>query len=271
MEKEEVLSVNIGKVLAAKGAKNVPGFAVKWLEKIIHQKEINELLLANKDYTGVDFAIHALDHLNVKYRVHGAEKLPPKDRKCIFVSNHPLGGLDGLVQISFIGSTMGDVRFIVNDLLMAIKPLEPIFVPINKYGKMKADYALRIQEAFNSDAQILNFPAGLCSRLINGEITDLDWKKTFISKALEYQRDIVPLYFAGRNSMFFYRLAKLRKFLKIKFNIETMFLVDELFKQKNATFDIYIGDPIPVESISKEHSAKGWTEIIRKKCYSLKP
>lgn len=268
---EEVLSVNIGKVLASKGAKKVPRFAVRWLEKIIHQREINELLLANKEYTGIEFASHALDYLGVKYRVHNPERLPSKDKKCIFVSNHPLGGLDGLVQISFIGSAMGDVRFIVNDLLMAVKPLEPIFIPINKYGKMKADYALKMRDAFCSDAQILNFPAGLCSRLINGEITDLDWKKTFISKAIEYQRDVIPLYFSGRNSMFFYRLAKLRKFLKIKFNIETMFLADELFKQKNATFDIYIGKPIPVDTFTNERSAKEWTEMVREKCYSLKP
>lgn len=271
MEKEEVLSINIGKVLVSKGAKNVPGFAIRWLEKIIHQRELNELLSVNRDYKGVEFATHALDYLGVKYRVHGQENLPAKDKKCIFVSNHPLGGLDGLVLMSFIGNTTGDVRFIVNDLLMAVKPLEPIFVPINKYGKMRADYAIRMKEAFSSDAQILNFPAGLCSRLIKGKISDLDWKKTFVSKAVEYHRDIVPIYFNGRNSMFFYRLAKLRKFLKIKFNIETMFLPDELFKQKNATFDIYIGKPVSIEDITMERTPKEWTEIIRKKCYSLKP
>ena len=272
MEAEkEVMVVDIKSVLSSKGAKNVPRFIINFLKRIIHQDEINKILKDNSQYTGVDFATNALKDLGVSYNVHNPERLPSPDKKCIFVSNHPLGGLDGLVQISFIGNTMGSVKFIVNDLLMFIKPLKPIFVPINKYGRMKEDYAKIINDAFSSDAQILNFPAGLCSRLIKGKIVDLEWKKTFITKALEYNRDIVPLYFSGRNSMFFYRLAKLRKFLKIKFNIETLFLVDELFKQKNATFDIYIGEPISVTTLDKSHSAKEWTEIIRDKCYKLKP
>lgn len=265
------LVIDIEKVLKSKGAKNVPKFIVNFLKRIVHQEELNKILRDNTPYTGVDFATHALEDLGVSFRVHNQERLPSPDKKCIFVSNHPLGGLDGLVQISFIGKMMGDVKFIVNDLLMFIKPLEPIFIPINKYGRMKEDYAHKINDAFSSDAQILNFPAGLCSRLIKGEIKDLPWKKTFVTKALEYERDIVPLYFSGRNSMFFYRIAKLRKFFKIKFNIETLFLVDELFKQKNTIFDIYIGETIPVESITKVHSATEWTDIIREKCYRLKP
>ncbi len=266
---EDVLSIDIEKVInkkSSKGKVGIPKFIIHFLKRIIHQDEINELLKNNHQYTGVEFATHILQDLEVTYNVHYSTPLDASKRY-IFVSNHPLGGLDGLILISYIGNQMNDVRFVVNDLLMNITPLKPIFIPINKYGKMKHDYAELINQAFESDTQILYFPAGLCSRLIKGEIKDLDWKKTFVTKAIESHRDIIPIYFHGRNSMFFYRLAKLRKWLHISFNIETIFLPAEMFKQKKSTFDLYIGEPVPYQSLSDEHTHKEWTEIIRKKCY----
>lgn len=273
MENSEVLSIDVEKVIKSKtknGKIKVPSCLIRWLKRIIHQDEINYFLLKNKDAKGVDFSDSILRDFCVSYQAHGDEDLDP-GKRYIFVSNHPLGGLDGMVLISHIGHKFKDIRFVVNDLLMHLKPLESLFIPINKYGSMKQNYAQKINEAFESDVQILYFPAGLCSRLIKGKISDLEWKKTFVKKAIEYKRDIVPIYFSGRNSMFFYRLAKVRKMLGIKFNIETLFLPDEMFKQKNAKFDVYFGEVIPHESLSQTHSIKEWTEIIRNECYKLKP
>lgn len=269
---EEYQSIDIEKVIASKSKKgklSIPRFLINYIKRKLHQDDINQLLYDHRNYQGVEFVTRCLKTLNVSYRIHGKENID-KTKRYVFASNHPLGGLDGMVYISYIGNLFGDVRSFSNDLLMNINPLKGIFIPVNKYGKMNHHNAELYNEAFESNTPIIYFPAGLCSRLINGEITDLEWKKSFVTKSIEYKRDIVPIYFEGRNSMFFYRVAKLRKFLKIKFNIETFFLPDELFKQKNSTFDIYIGKPIPTETITKELSDKEWTLKIRENVYSLK-
>ena len=275
MEPENnILSVDVEKVIRGKSrrlAERLPRFVIEYIKRTIHQDEINRLLYKNREYTGVDFATHILQDLDVTYNVHftGASRPIPGGRY-IFVSNHPLGGLDGMILISYIGSSMGDVRFIVNDLLMYIKPLAPVFVPVNKYGRMRHDNTRLFQETFDSDAQVLYFPAGLCSRLIDGEITDLEWKKTFVTKAIESRRDIVPMFFSGENSRRFYRLANLRKRLGIKFNIETFLLPDEMFRKKGTSFDLYIGEPVPYTSLTGEHSHKEWCDIIRKYSYATR-
>ena len=275
MEPENnILSVDVEKVIRGKSrklAERLPRFVIEYIKRTIHQDEINRLLYKNREYTGVDFATHILQDLDVNYNVHftGASRPIPGGRY-IFVSNHPLGGLDGMILISYIGSSMGDVRFIVNDLLMYIKPLAPVFVPVNKYGRMRHDNTRLFQETFDSDAQVLYFPAGLCSRLIDGEITDLEWKKTFVTKAIESRRDIVPMFFSGENSRRFYRLANLRKRLGVKFNIETFLLPDEMFRKKGTSFDLYIGEPVPYTSLTGEHSHKEWCDIIRKYSYATR-
>lgn len=275
MEPENnILSVDVEKVIRGKSkrlAERLLSCVIEYIKRTIHQDEINRLLYKNREYTGVDFATHILQDLDVTYNVHftGSTRPSPGGRY-IFVSNHPLGGLDGMILISYIGNSMGDVRFIVNDLLMYIKPLAPVFVPVNKYGRMKHDNTRLFQDTFDSDAQVLYFPAGLCSRLIDGEITDLDWKKTFVTKAIESRRDIVPMFFSGENSRRFYRLANLRKRLGIKFNIETFLLPDEMFRKKGTSFDLYIGEPVPYTSLTGEHSHKEWCDIIRKYSYATR-
>lgn len=270
---DKEFKIDVENVIAGKskdGRSKVPKFIVNYLKRIVHQDQINEYIHKYRDLTGVPFVNGILREMKIEYRVHGGEGID-RNGRYIFVSNHPLGGLDGMVLISFIGREFNKVKFVVNDLLMYISPMEELFIPINKYGKMKQDNARIINDAYSSDTQILNFPAGLCSRMIKGQITDTEWKKSFISKAIEYERDIVPIYFSGRNSGFFYRLAQLRKFLGIKFNIETLYLPDEMFKQNNSTFDLYIGEPVSYKELSAGHSAKEWTGIIRKQVYDLKP
>ena len=266
-----ILSVDIEKVIRGKSQKladRLPRFVLNYIKKTIHQDEINRLLLENREYTGVEFASHILKDLDVSYRVHFSGKRPAPDGRYIFVSNHPLGGLDGMILISYIGSSFGDVKFIVNDLLMYIRPLAPVFVPVNKYGRMRHDNTRMFQETFDSDSQILYFPAGLCSRLIKGKVTDLDWKKTFVTKSIESRRDIIPMFFSGENSRRFYRLANLRKKLGIKVNIETFLLPDEMFRKKGSAFDLHIGEPIPYTTLSGDHTHKEWCDIIRQKCYA---
>lgn len=270
----QIIKIDIKKVISSKSetlAKYAPNFLINMLERLIHQDEINAVLEKSRGLEGMDFAAKALEELNVKCNITYTNKgTIKKDERYIFVSNHPLGGLDGLVLISEIGSLMGNILFVVNDFLMHIKPLEPIFVPVNKVGKMGKEYSEKFEKAYSSDSQILYFPAGLCSRLIDGKIVDLEWKSSYIKQAVRYNRKIVPVYFSGCNSKFFYKLAKLRKLLGIKFNIEMCFLPDEMFKQKNATFDVVIGEPFQIPQYRTVKELDAINREIREKAYSLK-
>ena len=269
------LKLDISAVIASKSerlAKYAPKFLIRWMKKIIHQDELNQILQYSNGTIDVEFANKVLQWLNVKSNVKFIDRESLNtNKRYIFVSNHPLGGLDGLTLISLFGKTFGKIKFVVNDILMNVIPMRNLFVPVNKHGRMGKDYGRMINDAYASDAQMLYFPAGLCSRLINGKITDLEWKKNFIKQARKYNRDIVPIYFSGQNSKFFYRLAKIRKALGIKFNIEMIFLPDEMFRQKNSTFDVIIGKPIPISSVDNTKKLQQWCDEIRGKCYELKP
>ena len=268
------LTIDLNAIIASKSerlAKFTPKFVVNWLKRVVHQDELNSILKFSDGATDVEFADKTLQWLNAKANVKFTHRESLcADGRYIFVSNHPLGGLDGLIMISLLGKMFGKIKFVVNDILMNIVPMRGLFVPINKHGRMGKEYGKIINDAYASDAQILYFPAGLCSRLINGEITDLEWKRNFIKQARKYGRDIVPVHFEGRNSNFFYRLAKVRKALGIKFNVEMIFLPDEMFRQKNSTFDITIGEPIPIGTIDSSRTLDEWCMEIRKKCYQLK-
>lgn len=249
----------------------IPKFVIRWAEKLIHQDELNEILTKHGHHMGVDFATASLKHLQVNYEVHGIEKTDP-NKRYVIVSNHPLGGLDGIILLEAFGNFFEkNIKLLVNDLLMNVDPLRPVFIPVNKYGRQNVDNAVLIHDAFSSDCQILNFPAGACSRLNKGVIRDLEWKKTFINQAIKYGRDIIPVYFSGRNSNQFYRIAKLRKALGLKFNFEVILLPHEMFKQKKMKFDVFVGDAIPFGKFTNEHNIAFWANYVKEKAYSLKP
>jgi putative hemolysin len=180
-----------------------------------------------------------------------------------------LGGFDGILLIDTISQYFGNVKVLVNDILMNIKNLEPMFLPINKHGGNSKSAAMAIDEAFGSEIHILTFPAGMCSRKIKGRIEDLEWKKNFIYKSVSSKRNIVPIYFSGKNSNFFYNLSKIRLRLGIKANIEMFFLVDELFKHRNKTFSITFGKPLSYEQFNSTKTYTEWAEAIKRHVYRL--
>ncbi|MDR2585994.1 MAG: 1-acyl-sn-glycerol-3-phosphate acyltransferase [Prevotellaceae bacterium] len=272
MEKQnDTLSIDVRSVIRGKSpalARWLPGFVVRYLEHILHQEEINHILSTYGHLSGLEMAKAVLDYLEIVAIPHGLNNIH-NDGRYIFVSNHPLGGLDGLVLINTIGQRFPQVRFIVNDFLMHIKPFEDIFIPINKHGRQNTSYAKQIHDAYDSDSQMLYFPAGLCSRKRGGVISDLPWKRNVLQKAIRYQRDIVPLFFSGQNSNFFYNLANIRKWLHIPFNLEMLYLADEMFRQKGARFNLFFGPPIPHSSFTNEKSLDDWMLDIRCKVYYL--
>jgi putative hemolysin len=249
-------------------AKTLPGFVINYLKKIIHQDELNEFLKKWGHLRDSEFIAAGLEHFEIKFKVYGSENIP-KTGRYIFASNHPLGGLDGLVFIHELSKHFHDIKFPVNDILTNIKNMSGIFLPVNKHGAQAKDAAIMIEEAYASNCQILYFPAGLCSRKKMGVIKDLQWQKSFITKAVQHKRDIVPAFFSGRNSGFFYNLANFRKFVGLKANIEMLYLADEMFKQKDKEIRLVFGKPIPWETFDKTKSALEWADWVKSKAYGL--
>ena len=249
-------------------ARLIPGFVYRYINHIMHLNEINEIIEKYGDQTGVDFVHKVVQYFGVQQKVFGIEQIP-RGKRYIFVSNHPLGGFDGLLLISNVHRAMGSVRFLVNDLLMKIPQFEEIFVPLNKHGANSRDAVQNIEQLYASDQQILIFPSGLASRKHKGVIEDTEWKKHFIQKAISYQRDVVPVYISGKNSDFFYRLASLRKALKIKWNLEMFFLSNETFHHKGQEFTLTFGKPIPYQTFNKSRSHKAWAKQVKEIVYQL--
>lgn len=263
--------VNIRQVFYDKNprlASLLPGFVYKYLERIVHQQEINEILTRHGDKYGLEFARAAINDFRVTITVHGAEHLAPGQRY-IFASNHPLGGFDGIVLMEVISRYYNNFRVLANDILMNIVNLAPVFLPVNKHGKQAAESAKNLHEAYLSDMQIITFPAGLVSRYINKQVMDLEWKKNFITKAITYKRDVIPVHFTGRNSNFFYRIHKLRKLLGIKANIEMFYLVDETFRHRGEHITITFGTPIPYTTFDNSRTPVQWAKWVKQQVYLL--
>ncbi|WP_455643561.1 1-acyl-sn-glycerol-3-phosphate acyltransferase [Parabacteroides sp.] len=273
MTQEGITQIDIKQVLQQKApsaARKIPGFVVRYLIRTVHQDELNDILRRYHDKDGVAFMQELIGYFDLNLELVNEENIPAEGRY-IFASNHPLGGLDGICLSAVIGGRFdGKIRYLVNDLLLYLSNLRSIFVPINKHGAQGKKNAALIEEAYASDNQIITFPAGLCSRNQNGKIQDTEWKKSFIQKAVEYRRDIVPVFFEGRNSNFFYRLANLRKALGIKMNYEMIYLPDEMFKSKHKTFRIHFGKPIPWQTFTGSRKPAEWAEWTKEVVYNLK-
>ena len=262
--------------------KILPGFIFTYLKKITHQDEINGYIYRHRDKFGLEFIDAILKEFGVRTKVttssahhlitssaHQLNNYLSPSGRYIVAANHPLGGMDGMALMQEIGKARKDIVFPVNDLLMNLPGLEPLFIPINKHGKNTENVAI-IDQTFASDKVVLYFPAGLVSRKHKGGIIkDLEWKKTFISKAKKYKRDIIPVFITGRNSRFFYNLSLWRRRIGIKANIEMLYLPDEMIKQKGRTLNMIFGDPIPYTFFDKSRTDVQWAEYVKEKVYGL--
>jgi len=270
-EKQGLEKIDVKEVFYSKNpkvARLIPGFIYRYLRKIIHEDEINEVLPKISHLSGLEFVREGLRYFDINIKTYGKEHIP-REGRYIFVANHPLGGLDGLAFGKEVGDIHPNIQFIVNDILLNLENLKPIFVPVNKHGKQSSEYVRKIEETYRSDAQILNFPAGLCSRKINGKIVDLEWYKSFVNKARTHKRDIIPVHISGKNSNLFYNFAKIREFIGIKNNIEMFLLPHEMFKQQDKNIVITFGKPIPYTMLEKRYTPKEWAEKIKDHVYRL--
>ncbi len=245
----------------------LPGFLIRYLKKIVHEDELNYFVSHYSDKQGVDFLEAVLGEMKVNIVTEGYTGWIESSRT-LFVANHPLGGLDGMAFMLVVGKKLKDIVFPVNDLLMHIPNLQQLFVPVNKHGR-NTHLVKAFDDTFASDKSVLYFPAGLCSRKTEGKIIDLDWKKTVVVKARNYQRNIVPVYIEGRNSDFFYNLANLRSRLGIKANLEMLFLADEMFRQKDKTIRLTFGKPISFKTFDTRFTDTAWAAKLKKHVYAI--
>ncbi|WP_276943716.1 glycerol acyltransferase [Hallella colorans] len=266
-------TIDIEKVLRSKmggKVKYVPRFVINWLKRLAHEDEVNAFLWENRDKEGTSWLEACVKYLDMDISIEGEENLPDKhDGKLYtFVSNHPLGGQDGVCLGAIIGRRYdGKFRYLVNDLLMFLPGLRPVCIGINKTGRQARDFPRMVEMGFQSDNHILMFPAGLNSRLIGGRIHDLPWKKTFVTKSVQYQRDVVPIYFSGRNSKRFYRIAKWQKIIGLKVNIAMLFLVDEMYKNRHKHFRVVVGKPIPWQTFDNRKKTVEWAKYVEDRVY----
>ena len=271
------LQFDIRAILKSKAPKaKVPNCIIRYLERIVHVKQMNAFLRKYPDLKGyafIDRVIH--EELGCTASIDGTENIPANGKPVIFVSNHPLGGLDGMIIAQMIHESRSDKRelkVIVNELLMYMEPINGLWAPVNKVGRLTKEQAAEQQRMWESETDVLTFPAGACSRLqhIDGkwQIQDLEWQKNFVQRAREYKRDVVPICFEGKNSRFFYTLAYIRKLLHIKINIEMLYLVDEMYGAHGKHFKVHVLPPIPYSTFDNTKTPKQWAQYVKSIVYA---
>jgi putative hemolysin len=268
---ETSTKIDIEEVIKSKNAglyRLMPRFLIQYLKRIIHEKEINEFLKDNGNKKDVVFAQSALDYLNIRVTAIGAGNIPLQGG-CVIVSNHPIGSIDGMALIVEVARKRTDIHFLVNDILMNLENMQGVFVPVNKHGKNPQQSLREMESLYASNQVLMIFPAGLVSRKTGGRIQDLEWKKSFIRKAKQYNQLILPVYISGRNSDFFYRLGNVRKFFGIRANLEMLYLSDETFKQRDKTITLIFGEPILPSLLTEKESDIVWADRIRKHVYRM--
>ncbi len=270
MEKNKRFKIDIEEVLRGKVKRKLPRFVVNFLKRRIHQDEINDCIEHAEHPQGVGFFAEALKYMDIKYKVRGAENLDP-NKRFIFASNHPLGGPEALIMGDVMRIHYGEsFRVPVNNILAYFHPLSEFFTPVSIGGaRQSRDIGEGMKKMFSSPYQVLIYPAGICARREHGKVTEQPWKKTFVTQARRYQRDVIPVHISGHNSKLFYRLTNLSKFLGLKFNIGMFMLVDELFYKKHQTFVITFGKAIPWQTFDDTKTDPEWAQVVRKKMEAL--
>lgn len=273
----EQYAIDVDQIIRSKAGskyKYIPRPVISWLRKILHEDDNNYLLtVLAKEKVGMDWLDECLSYLRMENDVRGIDALPDNSggRYYTFVSNHPMGGIDGVALGSILCHRYDSrIKYLVNDVLMNLKGLAPLCVPINKTGSQSRDFPRMVDAAFASDNNVLMFPAGLCSRKQpDGTIRDLPWTKTFVAKSVQYQRDVIPIHFSGRNSDKFYNIANWSKRLGLKFNLAMLFLVDEMYKNVGQKFTVTFGEPIPWQTFDDSRTRQEWAQWVKEKVYEL--
>jgi len=271
-EGEEKKLIDIEEVIHSKNPallKWMPGFVLRYIKRIIHENDVNDFISRKGDKHSHEFVNEIIKEFGANVTFEGLENIP-ESGGCIIAANHPIGGLDSISLMQTVAKKRKDIKFIVNDVLMSLKNLKELFIGVNKHGKNSTEILDIIDAHYASELAMIIFPAGLVSRKQdNGLIKDLVWKKSFITKAKKHQRNIIPVHIDGKNSNFFYNLARWRSKLGIKANIEMFYLIDEMYHQKGKEIHIKIGKPIPYQQLTQKHTDQEWALKVKEHIYNL--
>lgn len=246
----------------------VPSFVIEFIRKLVHEDDINGFIAEHGHKQGLEFVEAIIEHFQVNIQSSGIENIHAGER-IIIAANHPLGGLDAMALMKVVSSVRTDMMFIVNDILLQLKNLSPLFAGVNKLGATARQNLKAIDDLYASDKCILIFPAGLVSRKQNGVIKDLTWNKSFVTMARKHERNIIPVNIEGANTNRFYNLANWRKSLGIKANLEMMLLPDEMYRQYHKTIRINIGSSVAWQQLGHGVSDQEWAERIYHLVYEL--
>jgi len=264
--------LDVEKVLKDKNPavlKWMPGFVLGYIKRVLHQDEVNRVLKKNENKFGYDFCVAILNEYNIKVEVEGEENIP-KEGGVVFAGNHPFGGLEAMAHVKILLPIRPDIKFVVNDILLSMANIRSLFVGVNKHGATSKESLKNVNKIFGSGNAVLIYPSGMVSRRKNGVISDLEWRKTFITRSKKFNTTIVPVFTSGPPlSSFFYNLSNFRSKIGIKANVEMFYLIDELMKQRNSTFKIIFGKPIPPSTFNKTKTDKQWSIWVREQLYKL--
>ncbi|MBQ7443192.1 MAG: 1-acyl-sn-glycerol-3-phosphate acyltransferase [Bacteroidaceae bacterium] len=250
-------------------ARYIPQCAFALLRRLFHQDYCNEFL--RRDTKGVEFCFGVLDYIGVNINVEGFDNVPwDTEKPLVFVCNHPLGAIDGLALLGTLArQTQDHVKCIVRSELLEFDAIRQYCIPINKSGRQARDLPQQVDKAFNGSDHVMLFPAGICSREINGVVRDIPWRKFFVNKCRQWQRDIVPVHFIGQNSPRFYAIDRWTKRLHIKANIAQLFLADEMVRTSGKTFTMRFGKPIPYTTFDNTRQPQQWAQWVQQQVESL--
>jgi len=240
------------------------------LMKVLNISTINKIYNRNKHLNDLPFLNALLDDFQIKFEIPEEDlKRLPKEGAYITVSNHPLGGIDGILLLKLMLEQRSDFKIIGNFLLHRIEPLKPYIMPVNPFEDRK-DVKSSVTGFKNSllhlkDGKPLGiFPAGEVSTYKDGKLmVDKPWEEAAMKLVQKAQVPVVPIYFHAKNSKLFYKLSK------ISDTFRTAKLPSELLTQKRRTIKVRVGRPISVADQQEHQALSEFSEFIRRKTYML--
>ena len=227
---------------------NLPRPFKSLIKSILYENQVNVLLYNFQDEKDLAFINKLFNYFNLSISTQFNIPLE-KLKRCIFVCNHPTGILDGLILLKTLNQAHPS-QMVTNDILDFVPNIRNLILTVDWLGTINKNQSRDLLNAFQSDRHIIIFPAGEVSKLINITIKDMDWNPSFIKKAIQFQRDIIPVRISGRNSILFYAVSTLRRLLKIDFNIEMFLLIREMFNKRNNSINVKFGNPIFYETLN---------------------
>lgn len=215
---------------------------------------------------GFDFVDATLRYFDFTLKLRDSERARiPASGRVVIAANHPIGSLDGLALLNLVRQVRPDVKVVANELLTAIEALHPVLLPVNNMGGNTARQNLRnIRAHLEADGALIIFPAGEVSRFGPRGVKDGEWQTGFVKIARATRSPVLPIFVAGRNSLFFYSLSFLAR------PLSTLWLVREMFKQSHNAVDARVGNPIPFDTYSAlDVSARKLAQMFRKHVYRV--